>query len=260
MDKPPYILSTAGPQAGRHASSTDPTWRPFEDAQILWELDNPGWDGVGIVLVAGLACVDLDGVINADGVLHPEAGRIVNTLGGYTEISPSGVACTSSSRGRCRSGGARPPSGHPARNVRLRAGPLHDRHGRTVAAMMHDDELPDRTAELHAVHAEVAAAITSAENGCACGSSGVRAGRDGLGTGARGRGARARRALMSTTRRRPGAQFGTIAARVTWPLSCWMKASLICSSGNLWETTRPQGYLVSVRRIRSSAPRRCSAS
>jgi primase-polymerase (primpol)-like protein len=89
--KPPYILSTAGPQAGRHASSTDPTtWRPFEDAWILWELDNPGWAGVGIVLVAGLACIDLDDVLDAAGALHPEAQEIVDTLGGYVEVSPTG--------------------------------------------------------------------------------------------------------------------------------------------------------------------------
>ena len=30
-----------------------------------------------------------------------------------------------------------------------------------------------------------------------------------------------------------------MAARVTWPLSCSVKASLICSSGYLWEITRP---------------------
>ena len=56
------------------------------------------------------------------------------------------------------------------------------------------------------------------------------------------------------------AQFGTIAARVTWPLSCSVKASLICSSGYLWETTRPQGYFLRVRCMSSRAPRRCSAS
>src|SRR5260370_1357105 len=55
-------------------------------------------------------------------------------------------------------------------------------------------------------------------------------------------------------------QFGTIAARVTWPLSCWMNASLICSSGNLCETRRPHGYLSSVRRMSQGAPQRCSAS
>jgi primase-polymerase (primpol)-like protein len=87
--KPPYILSTAGPQAGRHASTTDPsTWRPFEDALILF--DAGLWDGIGIVLVAGLACVDLDGVIDAASTLHPEAQRIVDELDGYVEVSPSG--------------------------------------------------------------------------------------------------------------------------------------------------------------------------
>src|SRR5205085_10506250 len=52
----------------------------------------------------------------------------------------------------------------------------------------------------------------------------------------------------------PLLQSGTIAARVTWPLSCSANARLISSSGYLLETTRLHGYFVSVRSIRSSAP------
>ena len=34
------------------------------------------------------------------------------------------------------------------------------------------------------------------------------------------------------------AQAGTMAPRVTWPSSCWRKASLISASGNVWDRMR----------------------
>ena len=73
------------------ASSTEPaTWAPF--ARAVQAAQCPSVDGIGFVFVADddLVGVDLDHCV-VDGVLHPEAQRIVADLGcGYAELSPSG--------------------------------------------------------------------------------------------------------------------------------------------------------------------------
>jgi putative DNA primase/helicase len=76
---------------GDHAKSNDPTtWSTFE---AVWDAytGNVHFTGVGLVLNGdGLVGVDLDHAVEDDGMATPEAKRIVNTLGSYTEISPSG--------------------------------------------------------------------------------------------------------------------------------------------------------------------------
>ncbi|MBE7461911.1 MAG: hypothetical protein HS116_00330 [Planctomycetes bacterium] len=83
--KVPYAPNGSG-----KASSTDPaTWATFEAACDA--IESGGHSGLGFVFAAGggIVGVDLDHCLK-DGVLHPEAERIVRTLDSYTEISPSG--------------------------------------------------------------------------------------------------------------------------------------------------------------------------
>jgi hypothetical protein len=79
----------------RKASSTDPaTWATFAYAvQAFAELrDDDSIAGIGVVLTreAGVTCIDLDGVLAADGTLDTRAQTIVDTCDSFTEISPSG--------------------------------------------------------------------------------------------------------------------------------------------------------------------------
>lgn len=83
--KVPYAPNGSG-----KASSTDPsTWATFEAA--CEAIESGGHSGLGFVFASGggIVGVDLDHCLK-DGVLHPEADRIVRTLDSYTEISPSG--------------------------------------------------------------------------------------------------------------------------------------------------------------------------
>lgn len=83
--KVPYV-----PHSGRRASSTDlTTWGAFEDA--LDSLD--GYDGIGFVFSSGdpYTGVDLDACVDPKtGEIEPWAGKIVEDLDSYTELSPSG--------------------------------------------------------------------------------------------------------------------------------------------------------------------------
>ena len=72
------------------ASSTDPsTWASFEDAVDAYSTLSV--DGIGVVLTAGLTCIDLDRVINASGRLDTRAETIVERCDSWTEVSPSGT-------------------------------------------------------------------------------------------------------------------------------------------------------------------------
>jgi hypothetical protein len=103
--KVPYRVATPDVKA----SHSDPaTWATFDDAvEALFALTSvdpatgrvPGEDrvrgpvvGLGVVLTreAGITCIDLDGVIDDDGVLDPRAETIVSRARSWTEISPSG--------------------------------------------------------------------------------------------------------------------------------------------------------------------------
>jgi putative DNA primase/helicase len=81
------------PGTGKRASSTDlMTWRSFEDAMTAYKAG--GYDGVGFVFSSAdpYVGVDLDKCRNPEtGELTSEARRIVDDLGGYAEVSPSGT-------------------------------------------------------------------------------------------------------------------------------------------------------------------------
>ena len=73
--------------AGRNASTVDPsTWTTYADAAA-----STVGDGLGFVLNGdGLACVDLDGVLDGD-TLDPRAAAMLAELAPfYVEVSPSG--------------------------------------------------------------------------------------------------------------------------------------------------------------------------
>jgi putative DNA primase/helicase len=86
--KVPYIAGGVG-----KASSTDSeTWRSFDEAVAA--LKTGRYDGIGFVFCTGdpYAGVDLDDCRNPEtGKLEEWAARIVQDLGGYTEVSPSGM-------------------------------------------------------------------------------------------------------------------------------------------------------------------------
>lgn len=76
---------------GRYAKTNDTTTQatlePVRAAYARGE-----FDGIGIVLRHGLCGIDLDHVIDADGVIEEWAGKILNRFAGtYIERSPSGT-------------------------------------------------------------------------------------------------------------------------------------------------------------------------
>mgnify|MGYP000014225589 FL=1 len=74
---------------GGFAKSNDPsTWTSFEAAKAAMEAGEA--DGVGIMFAAGLCGVDIDDCIQ-DGIPSAMALDIVDRLGSYAEISPSGT-------------------------------------------------------------------------------------------------------------------------------------------------------------------------
>jgi putative DNA primase/helicase len=89
-DKPTKVPKS--PHTGQNASSTNPdTWGTFE--QALAAQHKHGFDGVGFALDHSrvpLVGIDLDHCI-VDGELTPLAREIVDTVNGYTEVTPSGA-------------------------------------------------------------------------------------------------------------------------------------------------------------------------
>ena len=78
------------PRSGEGAKSNDDsTWTSYEDAMRAAKVYR--LDGIGIMLGNGLFGVDLDHVIDPEsGEVEPMAKWIVEKLGSYAEISPSG--------------------------------------------------------------------------------------------------------------------------------------------------------------------------
>jgi putative DNA primase/helicase len=80
------------PCTGRKASSTDLlTWSSFDEVFEAYVAGD--YDGVGFVFCSGdpYTGVDLDGCRDPkSGEVKPWAVEIVSSLGGYTELSPSG--------------------------------------------------------------------------------------------------------------------------------------------------------------------------
>ena len=82
--KKPY-----NPATGKLAKPNDPgTWGTYAEAATA--VRARGLAGVGVMLGDGLAGIDLDHVIDANGRLDAAAARIVQQMGTYTELSPSG--------------------------------------------------------------------------------------------------------------------------------------------------------------------------
>jgi hypothetical protein len=84
-NKPPYQLN------GKLAKANDPTtWVSFEAA--IKALQNGAYDGIGFVLTDGdpYAMADLDHCLDSAGEVKAWAGKIVEQLRSYTEITPSG--------------------------------------------------------------------------------------------------------------------------------------------------------------------------
>lgn len=85
--KPPYQLN------GRYASTIEPsTWATYEEVVAKYQSSGK-YDGIGFVFTAEdeYIGIDLDDVVDPkSGVITPEARNIVDYIGSYTEISPSG--------------------------------------------------------------------------------------------------------------------------------------------------------------------------
>lgn len=75
--------------SGGNAKSNDPaTWSTFEQAQDAAK--KHGYTGIGIMLTDGLVGIDLDHCVK-DGKIEPWAKEIIDSMGGYAELSPSGT-------------------------------------------------------------------------------------------------------------------------------------------------------------------------
>lgn len=77
-------------ETGTEASSVDAeTWTTFENAHAAYARD--GYEGVGFVFKAdgGLTGIDLDGCIDENGVLAPNAQELIDAMSSYSEVSPS---------------------------------------------------------------------------------------------------------------------------------------------------------------------------
>src|SRR6516225_269435 len=77
---------------GRYADSTDPsTWGTFEDVCRAYN-DLTGFDGTGFVFNGdGITGIDVDKAIDEKGNLSEKARRILESVEGYAERSPSGT-------------------------------------------------------------------------------------------------------------------------------------------------------------------------
>ncbi len=78
------------PKTGRYAMTNNPaTWGTLEEAQQA--IQKFGTDGVGFVFDNGYFGIDLDDVIDPQrGTIKAWAQEIIDAMGSYTEISPSG--------------------------------------------------------------------------------------------------------------------------------------------------------------------------
>ena len=92
---------------GGKASTTDPkTWAPFRLAKQNFEAkcsqDGKGvLYGIGLVLRGDFVGLDLDGCRNSEtGEIKDWAAEIVNTIGSYTEVSPTGTGLRIICRGK----------------------------------------------------------------------------------------------------------------------------------------------------------------
>lgn len=76
------------PFGGNAASNRPDSWGTYKEAeQAMME---HGYTGVGVMLSEGITGIDLDHAIDEDGNIKPWAQEIVDSIGSYTEVSPSG--------------------------------------------------------------------------------------------------------------------------------------------------------------------------
>ncbi len=90
---------------GRNASSTNPaTWTTFDKAIAAYQ--NGTFDGIGFVLTEDddFAGTDLDHCVE-DGHIEEWAQEVIDRIGSYTEISPSGTGVRIVVRGKLPPGG-----------------------------------------------------------------------------------------------------------------------------------------------------------
>ena len=64
-------------------------WGTYTEAQAA--ADRGGFSGVGVMLSGGLVGIDMDGVVGEGGKIEPWAQKVVDEIGSYAEISPSGT-------------------------------------------------------------------------------------------------------------------------------------------------------------------------
>lgn len=75
---------------GGNARSNDPTtWGTYREAASIAQ--ERGYSGIGVMLSDGVVGIDLDGVVGSDGKIADWAQRIIDDVGSYAEISPSGT-------------------------------------------------------------------------------------------------------------------------------------------------------------------------
>ncbi|NBT26006.1 MAG: hypothetical protein EBT09_05535 [Actinobacteria bacterium] len=124
------------------------TWRTY--AEVRTAIDRrPGLAGMGFVfpLEGGMVGVDLDHVIDADGVMNPEADAIIEQLGSYAEWSPSGtgihILCL----------GTLPDGGRKRGNVEMYATGRYFTFTGRGYGRFGDLPIRDATAELSIIHA-----------------------------------------------------------------------------------------------------------
>jgi putative DNA primase/helicase len=83
--KPPFNAGT-----GSRASHSDSTsWSSFDAAKAAYESGR--YAGIGFVLTSGIVVMDIDHCIDADGKMDPKAQAVLDFLGTYAEVSPSGT-------------------------------------------------------------------------------------------------------------------------------------------------------------------------
>jgi len=145
--KVPLIATTSG--AVYAASSTDPsTWRSYEDAYTAWRENEWSYAGIGRVIGADeeYVGVDLDKCLDPDsGELTPWALSVIERLGSYAEISPSGTGVKVWVKA------------HTVTRAHVKPGLEIYPRGRyfTITGLaLHDSEIANRDEELNAIVAE----------------------------------------------------------------------------------------------------------
>ncbi len=124
------------------------TWRTYDEVRTAIDR-RPGLAGVGFVfpLEGSMVGVDLDHVIDADGVISPDADAIMEELGSYAEWSPSGtgihILCL----------GTLPEGGRKRGNVEMYATGRYFTFTGRGYGRFGDLPIRDATAELAAIHA-----------------------------------------------------------------------------------------------------------